>query len=112
MNLNNDESNNIAASVQYVYKHKQRNELTTWRYQEGKYSNKPSDPEYQRKYYALKLKEPVPCAWCGSLSVRTQLNRHHRSKKMLICSSIFKRKNKPTTDPYIILLFINIFLYL
>ena len=51
MNLNNNESMNIAEnniehpqaelvnvpSVQYVYKHKQRNELTAWRYQDGKY---------------------------------------------------------------------------
>ena len=96
MNLNNDESNNIAASVQYVYKHKQRNELTAWRYQEnGKYSNKSIDPDYQRKYYALKLKEPVPCAFCGRLSVRTQLNRHRRSKKCLSVQAFLNENINP-----------------
>ena len=100
MNLNNDESNNIADSVQHVYKHKQRSELTAWRYQEnGKYSNKPIDPDYQRKYYALKLKEPVPCAWCGSLSVRTQLNRHHRSKKCLSVQAFLNEKINQQPTP-------------
>jgi len=71
--------------IEYVYKHRPRNESTAWRYQEGKYNTKPNDPEYQKTYYALKLKEPVACKLCGSMCVRTQLIRHQQSRK---CRSI------------------------
>ena len=87
---NNNESNNG-----YIYKHKPRNELTAWRYQDGKYINKPKDPEYQRKYYALKLKEPVTCPLCGSICVRTQLNRHQSSRKCINIQTLLNEKLTP-----------------
>jgi hypothetical protein len=68
-------------NIEYLYKHRPRNDSTAWRYQEGKYNAKPKDPEYQKTYYALKLKEPVACLLCGSMCVRTQLIRHQQSRK-------------------------------
>jgi len=97
MNSKIDETN-----MEYLYKHRPRNDSTAWRYQEGKYNTKPKDPEYQKTYYSLKLKDPISCPLCGSMCVRTQLNRHQQSKKCLSIQTFLNEKLKQQLTPHII----------
>ena len=50
--------------------HKRR---STWRYLEtGIYNNKPSDPEYSKKYMAVR----VPCPNCSKMILHGDLSKH------------------------------------
>ena len=82
--MNSTYENKNETNIDYSgYKHKPRNELTFWRYQNGKYNDRPIDPDYQIKYYRLKSSLPVACKLCGCVSVISQMNRHQRSKTCL-----------------------------
>ena len=56
------------------------NRKSPWRYNEetGIYNNKPTDPEYFKKYMAIK----VPCPCCSRVVTRGDLYKH---KKRDIC---------------------------
>ena len=52
--------------------HKRR---SPWRYLEtGIYDNKPSDPEYFKKYMAVR----VPCPNCGKMILHGDLSKHKK----------------------------------
>ena len=56
------------------------NRKAEWRYdcEKGIYNNKPTDPEYFKKYMAIK----VPCPCCSRVVTRGDLYKH---KKRDIC---------------------------
>ena len=58
---------------------------TSWRRNpDGTYNDKPSDPEYFKKYYHAKLKTPGEwvCEYCGnSLFTKRNYNRHQKYSK-------------------------------
>ena len=53
----------------------------TWRYMEnGKYNDRPLDPDYDKKYYHAKVKGEFKCPNCGCvLSSKSGLTRHQRT---------------------------------
>ena len=48
---------------------------------DGSYNKCPNDPDYFKKYYKEKLKQPIECSLCGKkLADKTNLSRHQKTK--------------------------------
>ena len=60
-------------------------EPTSWRRKsDGTYDNRPSDPDYFKKYYERKVKQPVQCKYCGTMmSDKSNLSKHYKTKKCI-----------------------------
>ena len=71
--------------------------LTPHRHLEnGKYDNKPNDPEYFKKYYMEVLRCPYECEVCGRvIASKSKLKVHQNSN---YCRTIASLKDVPNFD--------------
>ena len=58
-----------------------RCDSSSWRWgDDGTYNNGPTDPEYFKKYYHLKIACPVKCELCGRVVGQQKIKRHQATK--------------------------------
>ena len=50
---------------------------------------KPADPEYFKKYYEQKIKQPINCDVCGTLITKYAMKKH-KETKYCIQMGVFK----------------------
>ena len=54
---------------------------TRWN-KDGSYNSKPLDPQYFKKYYETKLKQPYKCPVCHKvISSKSNLSKHQQTEK-------------------------------